>query len=79
MKDPIDLSDPALVQVLPALSNPPYACSGFDPITLTPNEIRVTLKYDMPIGMPFLGTFLGTQEITLVATVANTILKPPCE
>ena len=79
MKDPIDLSDPAIVQVIPVLSNPPFACSGFDPISLKPNEIKVTLTYDMPIGMPFLGTFLGTQEITLVANVANTILKPPCE
>jgi hypothetical protein len=79
MQDPIDLSDPAIVQVLPVLTNPPYACSGFEPISLKPNEIKVTITYDMPIGMPFLGTFLGTQEITLIATAANTILAPPCE
>jgi hypothetical protein len=79
MQDPIDLSDPSTVQVMLALSNPPYACSGFDPITLNPNEIKVVIKYEMPIGMPFLGTILGTQKITLVANVANTILAPPCE
>jgi len=39
----------------------------------------VVIKYEMPIGMPFLGTILGTQKITLVANVANTILAPPCE
>jgi len=79
MKDPIDLSDPTIVQVLPSLSNPSYACSGFDPISLEPNEIKVVIKYEMPIGMPFLGTVLDTQEITLVATAANAILAPPCE
>jgi len=79
MKDPVDLSDPTIVQVLPSLSNPSYACSGFNPVSLEPNEIQVAIKYEMPIGMPFLGTVLGTQEITLVAKATNTILAPPCE
>jgi len=79
MKDPVDLSDPSIVQVVPALSNPSYACSGFDPVSLKPNEIIVTVIFDMPVGMPFLGTIIGSQEIPLVATVSNTILKPPCK
>ena len=42
MKDPIDLSDPTTIQVVPSLTIPPNACSGFDPTTLEPNG----LKYD---------------------------------
>ena len=79
MQDPVDLSDPSIVQVIPALSNPLYACSGFDPVSLEPNEIIVTVIFNMPVAMPFLGAIIGSQEIPLVATVSNTILKPPCK
>ena len=78
MKDPVDLSDPTDVTVVPSLTNPSQACSGFDPITLEPNEVEVTILYQMPIAMPFLGTIVGSQELPLVATVTNTILQPPC-
>ena len=79
MKEPVDLSDPSIVKVIPALSNPSYVCSGFDPGSLQPNEIKVTVLYNMPIGVPFFGAILGSQEIPLVATVSNAILKPPCK
>jgi Flp pilus assembly protein TadG len=75
---PFDLSDPAIVKVVPALSNPSQACSGFHPTTLTSNEIKVTIIYQMPISMPFLGAILGRQDIPIVVTVSNAILKPPC-
>jgi hypothetical protein len=78
MKDPIDLSDPSIVQVVASLSNPPNACSGFDPATLEPNEIEVSILYQFPISMPFLGSIIGSQELPLVATVSNTILQPQC-
>lgn len=78
MKDPIDLSDPVSVTIVPALSNHPSACAGFDPGTLEPNEIVVTILYQMPVAMPFLGSIIGGQELPLVATVSNTILRPPC-
>ena len=78
MQNPIDLSDPATVQIVPSLTNPPNACSGFDPGTLEPNEIEVTILYQMPIAMPFLGAIIGGQELPLEATVTNTILQPPC-
>jgi hypothetical protein len=78
MRDPFDLSGPGVVTILPELSNPSKACSGFNPGTMEPNEIRVTLLYQMPIAMPFLGTIINTQEIPLVATVSNTILTPVC-
>jgi hypothetical protein len=78
MKDPIDLSDPTIVQVVVSLSNPPNTCSGFDPVTLEPNEIEVSILYQFPISMPFLGSIIGSQELPLVATVSNTILQPQC-
>jgi len=79
MKDPFDLSDPGVVTIVPVLSNPAYPCSGFDPVTLEPNQVQVTLLYQMPIAMPFLGAIINSQEIPLVATVSNTILTPICK
>jgi hypothetical protein len=78
MKAPMDLSDPAIVQVVPSLTNPPNACSGFDPTTLEPNALEVSILYQFPISVPFLGAIIGSQEIPLVATVSNTILRPQC-
>lgn len=78
MRDPIDLSDPSTVTIVSSLTNPPNACAGFDPTSLEPNEIEVTILYQMPVTMPFLGTIIGSQELSLVATVSNTILQPPC-
>ncbi len=78
MKDPIDLSDPTNIQVVPSLTNPPKSCSGFDTTTLEPNGLEVSILYQFPISVPFLGAIIGSQEIPLIATVSNTILKPQC-
>jgi Flp pilus assembly protein TadG len=78
MKDPVDLSDPAVVQVTPELSNPPYACAGFNPSSLESNTIRVTIKYDMPITVPFLGAIIESQTLPLEAVIEDAILRPPC-
>jgi Flp pilus assembly protein TadG len=41
--------------------------------------IQVDVVYpDFPLTMPFLGTILGSQTITITATVQDTILTPPC-
>lgn len=40
--------------------------------------ITVTLVYDHPLSMPFIGTFIGSDHIRLRATVTDTILTPPC-
>ena len=77
--EPLDLSDPSVVTVVSALTNPSHACSGFDPVTLEPNEIEVTILYQLRITMPFLGSIVGSQEFPLEAKVKNTILQPPCE
>ena len=43
------------------------------------NEMIVTITDpDFPITMPFLGTILGRNSITLDASVSGTILRPSC-
>lgn len=47
------------------------ACTG--------NDIEITVTdEEFPITMPFLGTFLGKQSISLETTVHGTILRPAC-
>jgi Flp pilus assembly protein TadG len=57
--------DDITVQVLGA------ACAG--------NYIQVSVVYpDFPITMPFIGTVLGGQTLSISATVTDTILRPAC-
>lgn len=45
----------------------------------TGNAITVTVSYpNFPIITPFLGTFLGSQTVSIQASVTDTILKPAC-
>jgi Flp pilus assembly protein TadG len=47
------------------------ACTG--------NPIRVTAVYsNFPLTMPFIGTILGRQTLTISASVTATILSPWC-
>jgi hypothetical protein len=47
------------------------ACTG--------NGIRVSALYDdFPITMPFIGTVIGGQTISISASVTDTILSPGC-
>ena len=66
--NPVDLEDTSLVNVTVTLSGD--ACEG--------NEVRVNVIYDYPISMPFIGAIIGSQTITLNASVTDTILQPPC-
>lgn len=71
--NPIDLSDTGLVDVQVKLSGDSCtdihcACEG--------NDVTVDVIYDYPISMPFIGSIIGTQKITLNASVTDTILKP---
>ncbi|HSV86797.1 MAG TPA: TadE family protein [Levilinea sp.] len=55
-----------------AASNPSKACYG--------KEIRVSLSDpEFPITMPFIGTFLGRQTVSLEAHITGTILRPACQ
>jgi Flp pilus assembly protein TadG len=46
------------------------ACEG--------NALTVTLLYEYPLSMPFIGTLIGSDHIQLRATATDTILTPPC-
>ncbi|MRR31684.1 pilus assembly protein [bacterium] len=47
------------------------ACAG--------HEARVTVELTIPVTTPFIGAFIGTQDITLRATATDTILRPYCK
>jgi Flp pilus assembly protein TadG len=66
--NPVDLADESMVDVVVTL--PGDACEG--------NEVRVNVIYDYPISMPFIGSIVGSQHITLNASVTDTILQPLC-
>jgi Flp pilus assembly protein TadG len=66
--NPVNLADDSLVNVIVTL--PGAACEG--------NEIKVNVIYDYPISMPFIGAIIGSQQITLKASVTDTILTPAC-
>jgi Flp pilus assembly protein TadG len=66
--NPVELADDDLVDVIVTL--PGDACEG--------NEIQVTVVYDYPISMPFIGAIIGSQQIRLNARVSDTILQPMC-
>ena len=70
--NPVDLTDTSLVNVVVTVpENPDDVCEG--------HEIKVNVTYDYPISMPFIGTIIGSQKITLNASVTDTILQPVCE
>jgi Flp pilus assembly protein TadG len=66
--NPVDLVNEDLVDVVVTL--PGDACEG--------NEVKVNVIYEYPISMPFIGAVIGSQQITLNASVTDTILQPVC-
>ena len=66
--NPVDLANEDRVDVDVSLSGD--ACEG--------NEVTVNVIYDYPISMPFIGAIIGSQQITLNASVTDTILQPVC-
>jgi Flp pilus assembly protein TadG len=53
------------------------SCEGLDGAGAS-NGIRVTVGYDYPIIMPYIGAIVGGQTIPLHAQVTDTILTPRC-
>ena len=53
-----------------SISVPDGACEG--------RSITVSLVYDYPVSMPFMGAVLGSDHIQLKAAVTDTILTPSC-
>jgi Flp pilus assembly protein TadG len=68
--NPVDLSDASLVDVFVNTDPEDDPCEG--------GEVTVDVVYDYPLSMPFIGTFIGSQTITLTASVTDTILQPVC-
>ncbi len=68
--NPVNLKDPNKVTVTPVILG--SACQGSD------NAIQVTVSYDYPIMMPFMGAIIGGQTIHLSASATDTILSPAC-
>jgi Flp pilus assembly protein TadG len=66
--NPVNLADETLVNVVVTVSGD--SCEG--------DEVRVNVIYDYPVSMPFIGAIIGSQEITLNASVTDTILQPAC-
>jgi hypothetical protein len=53
-----------------------YACEGSTGGNA--NGVQVTVEYDQPVFMPFIGAIIGGQQIHLSSRVTDTILEPRC-
>ena len=51
-------------------------CEGLNGSPLTPNTLTATITFQHPITMPFVTAMIGTNTITLHASVTETILSP---
>jgi hypothetical protein len=61
------------------ISGSETACST-SPSISAGNGIKLVVSYnDFHISMPFLGSLIGTQTITLRAKVTDTILRKECQ
>jgi hypothetical protein len=56
--------------MIAAITVPGRACEG--------SALTVTLLYDYPLSMPFIGALIGSDHIQLRATATDTILTPAC-
>lgn len=70
--------DPSTVNVNVSESTPGVFCAGVDPYTLTTNAIKVEIKHEIPIFVPFMGGFVGSNSIEISGVSENTILSPAC-
>lgn len=71
---PVELTDKDLVRVeIKALGD---SCQGVK--NGTANSLRVRVRYEYPILMPFIGTIIGSDTIPLTGSATNVILQPPC-
>jgi Flp pilus assembly protein TadG len=75
---PVDFSNPAVVPdgYITAVATTGNACEGTT--SGAANGVSVTVEYDYPVFMPFIGAILGGQTIHLTANATNTILSPAC-
>lgn len=76
---PIDFSNASRVpdSYITTVLTTGQPCEGSD-AGGNPNALQVSVEYDYPIFMPFVGAILRSQTIHLTATVTDTILEPRC-
>jgi len=71
---PVELTDSELVQVeVKAIG---ASCQGST--DGESNSLQVRVRYQYPILMPFIGTIIGSDTITLTGSATNVILQPSC-
>lgn len=71
---PVELTDRETVTVeVTAIGN---SCQGTT--NDEANSVRVRVRYQYPILMPFIGSLIGTDTIPLTGSATNAILQPPC-
>jgi Flp pilus assembly protein TadG len=81
---PLNLSSTAVIPepyiTIEATSPTGQACEGTYTVSgsTVANGVRVSVQYDYPIIMPYIGGIIGSQKIHLRATVTDTILEPKC-
>jgi Flp pilus assembly protein TadG len=65
-------------------NNPAKKCEGLSSIVTpsgtsnVPHAVTVTITYDHNIALPLVGPIIGDDDITLTASVTDTILSPTC-
>jgi hypothetical protein len=76
---PVDLADTTLIpdSYITATYTGSAGCEGLT--SGAANAIKVTVRYDHVIFMPFVNVIVGGQTIPLSASVTDTILQPPCQ
>ncbi len=76
---PIDFSNTSVIpdSYISTTLTTGQPCEGSD-TSGNPNALQVSIGYDYPIFMPFVGAILGSQTIHLAGTVTDTILEPRC-
>lgn len=76
---PVDFSNTSIIpdSYISTTLTTGQPCEGSDS-SGNPNALQVSVGYDYPIFMPFVGAILGSQTIHLAGTVTDTILEPRC-
>jgi len=74
------LNDPYTMTITILMNGESCSTASVTSDACTGNDIEITVTdEEFPITMPFLGTILGEQSVSLETTVHGTILRPACK
>ena len=74
------LNDPYTMTITILMNGESCSTASSTSDACTGNDIEITVTdEEFPITMPFLGTILGKQSVSLETTVHGTILRPACK